>query len=372
MSHGISYVLILAVLGLFAVTFLWKSGRRWQKWGIRAVLGMIILIPAIPLILFPAYEPPAVTGSHSVATAEFTWVDENRTETFSDTGEKRALTVKVWYPEETGVYPLAIFSHGAFGIIDSNTSTCMELASNGYVAVSIGHTYHAMFVRDVNGKVTLGDMDFVKQVYADNGADDAKGEEQVYRFSREWMQVRTSDENSVLDTILEKAGRQEEPFNRANPEKIGLFGHSMGGASSVELGRTRGDIAAVIDLEGTMFGEYTGFENGSYVYEEEPYPVPLLDVNSRKIYEEAKALPGREYINFYVGERAADFHEVIFNGAGHLNFTDLPMVSPVLARLLGVGDVDARACMENVNEMVLAFFDFYLKGEGNAVRKEEY
>lgn len=241
MSHGISYALILAVLGLFAVTFLWKSGRRWQKWGIRAVLGMIILILAIPLILFPAYEPPAVTGSHSVATAEFTWVDENRTET--------------------------------------------------------------MFVRDVNGKVTLGDMDFVKQVYADNGADDAKGEEQVYRFSREWMQVRTSDENFVLDTILEKAGRQEEPFNRANPEKIGLFGHSMGGASSVELGRTRGDIAAVIDLEGTMFGEYTGFENGSYVYEEEPYPVPLLDVNSRKIYEEAKALNGRFFAHMRNGEK---------------------------------------------------------------------
>lgn len=41
-------------------------------------------------------------------------------------------------------------------------------------------------------------------------------------------------------------------------DKIGLMGHSMGGASSVQLGRERDDIDAVIDLEGTMAGEYVG------------------------------------------------------------------------------------------------------------------
>ena len=34
--------------------------------------------------------------------------------------------------------------------------------------------------------------------------------------------------------------------------KIGLMGHSLGGASSVALGRERKDIGAVIDLDGTM------------------------------------------------------------------------------------------------------------------------
>ncbi|MGN1147618.1 MAG: hypothetical protein ACI4TB_04295, partial [Lachnospiraceae bacterium] len=243
-----------------------------------------------------------------------------------------------------------------------------ELASNGYVVASIGHPYHAMYVKDVNGKVTIADMNFVNQIYADNGTDDPEAEARNFAYSKEWMAIRTGDENFVLDTILEKAAAKEEgPFASVNAEKIGLFGHSMGGASSVQLGREREDIDAVIDLEGTMFGEYAGLDNGIYSFNPEPYPVPLLDVNSRSVDSQARELPqGQTYVNFYVGEHAADYHYVIFEDAGHLNFTDLPLVSPFLAGMLGVGDVDAGECIENVNEMVLHFFDRYLKGNEEA------
>ncbi|MDE7286031.1 MAG: dienelactone hydrolase family protein, partial [Lachnospiraceae bacterium] len=242
------------------------------------ILGIAVLIR---IILFPPYKQPAVTGNYAVAIEEYTWEDESRVETFTDTGENRALTVKFWYPEEEGRYPLVVFSHGAFGVIDSNYSTCMELASNGYVVASIAHPYHAMFVKDVNGKVTTVDMDFFKSVYEGNGTRDPEEEEKNYLKYKEWMALRTADENFVLDTILSKAEKGENgPFRVIDSEKIGLFGHSMGGASSVALGRERDDIDAVIDLEGTMLGEYVGFENGIELFNQEPYPVPVLDVNS--------------------------------------------------------------------------------------------
>ena len=63
----------------------------------------------VKVILFPPYQPPEVTGDHEVEMQEFTWVDESRVETFTDTGEKRALTVKFWYPKEAGSYPLVSF-----------------------------------------------------------------------------------------------------------------------------------------------------------------------------------------------------------------------------------------------------------------------
>ncbi len=357
-----------------------KKVKRWMK--VTAVILVIAALLAVlfKVILFPPYEQPAVTGSHKVLVREFTWVDEDRTETFTDTGEKRELTVKFWYPQEEGSYPLVVFSHGAFGVIDSNYSTCMELASNGYVVASIGHPYHAMYVKNVEGKTTYADMDFVKSVFAVNENDDPQIERQIYENSQEWMELRTADENFVLDTILEKAeDQQEAPFSLIDSEKIGLFGHSMGGASSVQLGRERTDIDAVIDLEGTMLGEYIGFEDGMEVYNPEPYPIPVLDVYGTRVLEAnimtdemAAQYPDWEYVNFYVGRNAVDYRGVEFHDAGHLNFTDLPLASPVLARLLGVGSVDARSCIENVNAVVLNWFNHYLKGNEELNIKAEY
>lgn len=353
-----------------------KSNKR-RSWKKRIViifgvlLSLILLFKiALPQIMFPDFEPVLVTGGHTVLNATYTWTDESRIETFTDTGEKRALTVKFWYPEEEGKYPLIIFSHGAFGVIDSNNSTCEELASNGYVVAGIGHPYHAMFVEDVNGNTTVVDMEFVKRIYTDNGADTPEGEKAVYEFSKEWMELRTGDMHFVLNTILELATEgEDELFARVDAEHIGLFGHSMGGATAVQIGRERTDIDGVIDLEGTMAGEYVGFANGYEIYNDEPYPIPIMDVNSRAVREDIAVLEaehvGWEYVNDYLGRNAIDYREVIFNGAGHLNFTDLPLFSPVLAGMLGVGDVDARECIENVNEIVLIFFDYYLKGEGS-------
>ncbi len=336
-----------------------KKGRT-----IAVALGNILLYTfcLLPAFLFPQYNEPKVTGSLDVQIAEYTWVDEDRIETYTDSGENRALTVKFWYPEEEGSYPLVVFSHGAFGMIDSNYSTCMELASNGYVVASIAHPYHAIFVEDVNGNVTTVNIDFLNEVYADNGTKDSDGEKRNYEETQKWMEVRIGDENFVLDTILEKVEKREgAPFTLINAEKIGLFGHSMGGATSVHMGRIRDDIDAVIDLEGTMLGEYVDFKDGELVYNEEPYTVPVLDINSADIDRQARALEEQEYVNFYLGERALDYHYKVVEGAGHLNFTDLPMVSPFLANMLGVGDVDAKQCIEEINDCVLEFFDLYLK-----------
>ncbi len=373
-------LLFQACIGLFAEYR--GKGKSYRKGkGIALFLANIAVyfLALMPAFFFPQYKPLPVTGDHAVEIAEYTYVDENRIETFSDTGENRTVTVKFWYPAETGSYPLVVFSHGAFGVIDSNNSTYTELASHGYVVASIGHPYHAMFVKDVNGRTTYASKEFIDQIYTMNSDETPEGEDNsdkemtTYLNSREWMKVRTGDMNFVLDTILEKADTVNEvPFSRIDGNEIGLFGHSLGGAASVQIGRERRDIDAVIDLEGTMLGEYAGFKDGMEIFNEEPYPIPLLDVNSKVIHDLAFEVPGDGYVNFYVGKRALNYREVIFDNAGHLNFTDLPLVSPPLAGLLGVGTVDARECIEDVNYVVLTFFNYYLKGEGTLAIEEEY
>lgn len=323
---------------------------------------LLFLITLFPTILAPQFKPLPVTGEHKVSSTIYTWVDENRLETYSDTGENRTVTLEIWYPEDEGIYPLIVFSHGAGGVLESNASTCMNLASNGYVVAAIAHPYQAAFVKDVNGKITTVDPEFMSGVMTDNGSDDPAHEVKVYEMQKEWLAVRTGDINFVLDTILRHTEEQAEaPFDRIDPEKIGLFGHSLGGAAVVAAGRQRDDISAVIDLEGTMLGEYQGYADGKHTYCEEPYPLPLLDVNSRQVYELAKSYTKEPYVNFYMGDHAEDFREIVVEDAGHMNFCDLAVASPLGARLLGTGKTNAWKCLANINELVLNYYNYYLK-----------
>jgi predicted dienelactone hydrolase len=105
-----------------------------------------------------------MTGEYQVATVTYTYTDTSRIETFTDTGANRKVNVGCWYPENSdGKYPLVVFSHGDFGVRASNTTTFMELASNGYVVSSIDHPYHSIFTRDASGKLTLFDQTYFRE-----------------------------------------------------------------------------------------------------------------------------------------------------------------------------------------------------------------
>ena len=55
-----------------------------------------------------------------------------------------------------------------------------------------------------------------------------------------------------------------------------------------------------------------------------------------------------------------------------MDFTDLPLFSPVLAGMLGTGDVNNEEMLNTMNGLVLRFFDCYLKGEGTFEVNEYY
>lgn len=335
--------------------------------------GFLYIFAMIPAIVFPQYTQPVITGGYEIETAKYTWVDESRIETLSDTGENRALTVEFWYPKDIDdKAPLIVFSHGAFGFSGSNYSTFAELASNGYVIASIGHTYHAFFTMDTNDKLTIVNTDFLNSVNAVNASDDP---EQDYYIPKEWMDVRVADEHFVLDEIMtcvNAADKGDKLFSMIDLEHIGLIGHSLGGASSAQAGRERNDIDAVIILDGTMLGEKIDFENGKEILNNKPYPIPLLNVYNEEHYQSAMELVDDEYTNFYASRNAVSAYEVVFKNSGHLNFTDLPLFSPVLAKMLGIGTIDARYCIEKTNSIVLEFFDCYLKGGEAPNFEKEY
>lgn len=403
-EKGIANIALLVLFGLLLITGIFEWSFRYVPLSIvlviQAIASVVILVRkkeveyrlrknvlrfisngfiftfALSIsILFPQYEQLKTTGGYEVVTTKYTWTDTGRLEEFSQLGENRALTVEFWYPKNADKkYPLVVFSHGAFGFSRSNYSTFAQLASNGYVVASIGHTYHAFYTLDTSGKLITADAGFINKASEINTVHDTQHEEEIYHITSGWMKLCTSDENFVIDTILEQSinSNADAIFSMIDTEKIGLMGHSLGGASSAQIGRERDDIDAVIVLDGTMLGEEVAFENNAVVLNNKPYPIPLLNVYAEDHYTNSKESVGDAYNNFYATRNAVNAYETVFKNSGHLNFTDLPLFSPTLAQILGIGTIDERYCIETTNRVVLEFFGSYLKDKGLPKIEKEY
>lgn len=377
-----SLLFIFSIIGgirLATKKFGKKPYKRWRVVSKGIVMLLVFTIVTIPAIVFPQYKDPEMTGGYKVKTSSYTFTDTNRIETFTDTGENRKLTVGFWYPEEAEEkYPLIVFSHGAFGVKMSNSSTFMELASNGYIVCSIDHPYHAAGTVDTDGKLTIGSSEFMQEVIDANS--DIYSEKEQFQLFDKWMNLRTDDIDFVIDNILKNTENNSgEVYGLIDTNKIGLMGHSLGGAASTQLGREREDIGAVINLDGSMLGEYSINENGNIVINEEPYPLPLLNFYSEYVINELIADPEYVYPNKYITSISPKAFETYIKGSNHMSYTDLPLFSPFLAnQLSGISggstkaNVDEYYCIETMNKLVLEFFNCYVKGDSTFSAKEYY
>lgn len=375
--------LFLGLQAIFGITFIVhnkeNSPIKTQKIIFKS-LGKLFLIVflVIPSIILPQFKEIKQTGGYSVGTVSYTLIDESRQELFTKEDDNRKVTIQLWYPiddsvsEESvagGKFPLVVFSHGAFGFRMSNFSTFQELASNGYVVCSIDHTFHSFMTKQVDDKSIIGNLDFINSAMeAQNGTLDGKV---VYDLGVDWMKLRTGDMEFVLDYIKDKAldNKSNDVFESIDLEYIGVFGHSLGGATAAQIGRDDVDVDSVIVIDGTMLGEIIGFENGKEIFSEVPYPKPIMNIYNESHYAEALANQD-DYANMVASNMALDSYEVVIQGAGHINFTDLPIVSPQLSKLLGTGKVNPRYCIETTNQVILQFFDSTLKSGKDAIAKE--
>ncbi|WP_099469619.1 alpha/beta hydrolase family protein [Konateibacter massiliensis] len=370
-------LLVLAIRSIWAVICLVRRAQEKQYRTVKTIAVTVFQLffigaATVPAIIFPTYSGFSPTGSYEIETAVFTWEDESRVETFETDGSNRNVTVQFWYPKTEGeeTFPLIIFSHGAFGYRQSNYSTYAELVSHGYVICSIDHTYHAFFTKQTDGQVITVNPEFIQSVFRIN--EDGISEDEIFAITREWMELRSNDMNFVLDTIKKKTENSaEDAFTKIDLSKIGIMGHSLGGATAVTVGRQRNDIDAVIDLDGTMLGEELSCENNVYTINEEPYPIPLLCIDTTDHYEEGLTY-GDQYVNSVVLNNGIDAREIHFNQAGHLNFTDLPIFSPFLASLLGTGEIDSSDCIQTMNRVILNYYNHYLKQNEELTIQEVY
>jgi dienelactone hydrolase len=381
-------VLLLVWAGLGVWSLFWTktdskgyaAGRVVAKAFAALLLVFIVITPAL---IFPQHQAPRVTGQYQVATVIYTYADKSRVETFTNTGENRKVNVEFWYPKtDGGKYPLVVFDHGTGGVKTSNTSTFVELASNGYVVCSLDHPYHSLFTVDTDGHATRIDPSYLQEyMNLNNGS--MYSEEEKFKLQQQWMGLRIADIDFTLDTILEQVNDPgaDAVYQLIDARKIGLMGHSLGGESVAQVARERNDVSAVVNLDADLGGEYLDYVDGKYVMNDEVYPVPILTIFSDDLVRLIDAIPDADTTIAvkHVTATAPDAYEIHLEGTNHMSLTDLPLVSPFLASLISgsvknVGGETAAPLLviEKMNAIVLEFFNVYLKDQGSFTAAENH
>ena len=151
-----------------------------------------------------SFNFPPLKGSNAVGTVAYHLIDKNRQETHAHdlNHPYRELMIQIWYPSQESksqfptasydadvtqlirqrygfsgygagyirtyakhnallsnthaCYPVVIISHGVSAMRTNHTAQAEELASHGYIVVSIGHTYASAITTFPDGRTVWG------------------------------------------------------------------------------------------------------------------------------------------------------------------------------------------------------------------------
>jgi fermentation-respiration switch protein FrsA (DUF1100 family) len=353
-----------------------------------AVLGHSVIIPK----LIPLSDLPTPSGVYSVGTKIFEWTDESRDEWFTeDKDDKRRIVVQVWYPSEDtnsapvpylvsadkwlpalsdileipqflfdhlrdiGTHsvlnapvnkkventPLVLFSHGIWGMRFQNTAQFEALASRGYIVVSGDHAYDASLTLFKDG--TIADFR--------SGYEGELSEEEFWALRNPQLQTRVSDIRFMIDTIGVKQLKGGELWSVVDMERIGVFGHSYGGATSLIASVQDERIDAAIALDGWMI----------------PVPLDVIDRGSDKpfyyIGRESWADPlNYQQLNKFL-KRSSHQSTLFLTGTKHFDFSDTPLFSPYMQTIGLSGVIPAEELAKKLENEIVGFFDNHLNHE---------
>lgn len=364
--HVVLLMAMLMELVLFLYCLLRKSNHVPAGY-ICAVLSFVLLVCTGWLLLFPKVTPLETMGEFQVNRTDYFYTDSNRLETYANSERYRELPVSFWYPAEyvkTQDCPLVVFSHGSFGVKESNETLFRELASHGYVVCSIDHTYQCFSTKLSNGKTIQVSGEFMKEIATDSPQD--KPEQSLAHFEK-WMDVRTKDINFILDTIIEMVSNRNDElvvYDLIDISRICVIGHSLGGSAALGIGRQRDDVSAVICLEAPFLCDIQGVDiNGSFIFEQSEYPVPVLNIYSDSSWEHLRDWKQYEENARLLNMSSEKIQNVHFSGIGHFSLTDLSLSSPFLTMIFDGGSPKdtAQVTLRKLNEICLRFLDNLLK-----------
>ncbi|MBN8866648.1 MAG: hypothetical protein J0H98_03755 [Solirubrobacterales bacterium] len=334
---------------------------------------------------------PDLTGNAKVGTRSFPLVDRSRPAGFDQTGPRR-LMVQVTYPRRPGrcqgasylpdgtaerllsylalegqkveirtgtcaggpvvrrKLPLVVFSHAYTADRAVYTSLVADLASRGFIVASIDHTSDAFAVEFPSGRVVDG-------VYGSPLSSKPIDEAELVKL----VNVRTRDVRFVTTWLL-KQNRLRRSWlgGRIDPKRIGVFGHSLGGATAARVATVDRRFRASADVDGSLFGEWPLTTKSR-----KPFLLFVSEGGLGSVLPQDKSCP-------YFGAAAQPKLAWQLTGSQHLSFSDFQTLAPQIAAAkpdwpfaslypIIIGNLDPAASIASQRGAIARFFRAYLR-----------
>ncbi|MDH6708886.1 dienelactone hydrolase [Kitasatospora sp. MAA19] len=263
-----------------------------------------------------------------------------------------------------GKRPVVFYSAGLGDPRTWGTGLVEDLASRGYVVVTIDHTYEASEVAFPNG-------DLATSVFPDLLGQADLDVADVLRTS---LRTRVDDTRFVLDEL---GGLRHDPRLPAglaaslDLDRIGMAGHSAGGFTAVQAMHDDPRIAAAVNLDGQLHfpgpDGHTGVVLPTVAQDGLDRPFLLMGTRNEDSGDYHHQ-PGWDAL----WQHSTGWHaDVTLNDSRHGSYTDAQSLLPQLARQgaitpeqLGrdVGDGRPDRAVLATRSYVASFFDRWLRG----------
>jgi dienelactone hydrolase len=369
------------------------------------VLGVAVLLGSLWLEHQTEVTLPIPTGPFAVGRTIYDWTDEVRLDALAPIpGTKRELLVWIWYPSAAAQsvamddyvpaqmraaagptggllklltrdlskvhghstrdsnvspqprsYPVVIMRAGASAEVWNYSTLAEDLASHGYVVVGFDAPYRTYAVVFPDGRV-------IRRT-PENNPELCEGQEQAQQAGcvNKVLTAWTADIAFVLDRLerLNSSDVSGKFTGRLDMTRVGVFGHSFGGATAAQFCHDDSRCKAGIDVDGQPFGSVVSeglsqpfmFLLSGQGHSSDPV-TRQFEANIQSIYDHLP--PDRRL-------------RIAIRGAYHFGFSDdgALLKSHIVLRTLGalgVVGIDGRRQLAVTVFCVHSFFDAYLKG----------
>ena len=390
-----------SVSGAFRQTLLWLTKAA-------AAVAIVGLTLVAILLLFmwrehkTAIALPIPTGHFAIGRTTYAWTNEAATDDLAlYRGSKRQVLVWVWYPAirsnpdapaeylpgqwraalakrqgvfmrsffkrdpalvhahsvpdamvspEQRTYPVVLLRAGGSALTTDFTTLAEDLASHGFFVVGFDAPYRSFVVVLPDGRVVARSPAANVENANGNLADPVVGK---------LLAMWTSDTTFVVDQLQRLNDDSSEKLaGRMDFERLGMFGHSFGGATALEFCHQDSRCKAAVDIDGIPFGrivpEGLG-KPGMFLLSD--HSGEMADRESHQVLAEIQS----------IYDRLPDPRlYVVIRRANHFSFSDQILLNSQAAfgllRLVGIGGLDGRRGLAISADYVHEFFEVHLNG----------